>query len=178
MVGRLRNKEESQDTPCSIVVPDTRTVGRLEVLSSREKERGYIYDTGRPMALPRTADPTMDHSTRGWTIPMLTAFHAKCREPRSALSTYGGTFRSLLVIPWAGYPAYYPLLPLLFLSLPMKSYSSAATPDSCERDNWSWRKIEMWDPGGGIGIGNRFDRWYLAIRDWIMTRWLKDKRLN
>lgn len=30
-----------------------------------------------------TADPTMDHSTRGWrTIPMLTAFHAKCRGSR------------------------------------------------------------------------------------------------
>ncbi|KAL0127881.1 hypothetical protein PUN28_003259 [Cardiocondyla obscurior] len=33
----------------------------------------------------RTADPTMDHSTpleRGRTIPMLTAFHAKCRGSR------------------------------------------------------------------------------------------------
>lgn len=45
-----------------------------------------IYDTWSPRwHFHRTADPTMDHSTpleRVRTIPMLTAFHAKCRGSR------------------------------------------------------------------------------------------------
>lgn len=102
-----RRNPSSQDTPCSsrplLFSIRGQSVGRAWVFFLlREREREDIYDTRRPMTLLRTADPTMDHSTRGWTIPMLTAFHAKCREPRSALYTYEGIFRSLLVIPWAG----------------------------------------------------------------------------